>query len=66
MGLITRRLLADESGQDLIEYGLLVGIVAAALVLIGPVLESSIARVFTGWGTSTNSLWVPNAPTTTP
>jgi hypothetical protein len=29
-------------------------------------LENSIARVFSAWGTSANNLWVPNNPTTTP
>jgi Flp pilus assembly pilin Flp len=49
----------DDSGQDLIEYGLLVGIVTAGLIAVLPTVQTKIATVFTGWGTQVNALWTP-------
>jgi Flp pilus assembly pilin Flp len=54
--------LADDSGQDLIEYGLLVGVVTVGLIAILPTLQANIATVFNGWGTQVNALWTPPAP----
>jgi len=56
------RFFADACGQDLIEYGLLIGVITVALILILPTLQTHIGTVFTTWGTQTNSLWVPVAP----
>ena len=59
MKALFNRFVAEESGQDLIEYGLLVGIVTAALIATLPTLQARIATVFTGWGTQVNALWTP-------
>lgn len=42
-----RRLRADESGQDLAEYGLLVALIAIALIVVMTALGGGIAEFFT-------------------
>jgi Flp pilus assembly pilin Flp len=59
---LVKRFLLDAQGQDLIEYGLLLGIVTTALIGIGPTLVSSIGNAYTSWGTQTNNLWAPPPP----
>ena len=57
-----RRLIDDESGQDLIEYALLttfVGLVAAATWNL---TGAAIRTVYTSWDTSVNSVWRPSDP----
>ncbi|MFT4111389.1 Flp family type IVb pilin [Silvibacterium sp.] len=44
---IVNRLIADESGQDLIEYALVAGFVATAAVTAFTGLATDIAAVFT-------------------
>ena len=44
-------LIADDSGQDLVEYALIVGIMALASIAMMQSLASSIATAFTGIGT---------------
>ena len=57
------RLLKDEGGQDLIEYGLLLGIVTTSMIVLGPIIQGRMSNAFTGWTNNRNNLWVPNAPT---
>jgi Flp pilus assembly pilin Flp len=57
------RLLQDESGQDLIEYGLLFGIVSAGLIVTMPFIRTGLERSFNYWGDNRNNLWVPADPT---
>ena len=59
---IVRRLLADDAGQDLVEYALLTAAIGLAGAAIFPVLLSSIATAYTNWGGNVNSIWVPPAP----
>ena len=57
-----RRLLADESGQDLIEYALLttfVGLVAAAT---WDLVRGAIFTVYQSWDNGVNSVWRPSDP----
>ena len=56
------RFLTDEHGQDLIEYGLLLGILASGLAVLLPILLNRTGAAFTNWGTSANNLWVPADP----
>jgi Flp pilus assembly pilin Flp len=59
---LVRRFIFDAQGQDLIEYGLLLGIVTTAIIGIGPTLITSIGNAYNSWGTQTNNLWVPPPP----
>ena len=45
------KLLADESGQDLVEYALVAALIALASVATMKVLAGNILTVFTGIGT---------------
>ena len=56
------RLIRDESGQDLIEYGLLASILAISGVLVFPRIKSGMDSAFSNWGTAVYNLWTPNPP----
>jgi pilus assembly protein Flp/PilA len=47
MTTVLRRLWQDESGQDLVEYGLLIVLIALAIVSTMGTLASAIKNVFT-------------------
>ena len=48
---LVANLIVDESGQDLVEYALIVGILALALIAMMQSLAASIATTFSGIGT---------------
>ena len=48
---LVANLIAEDSGQDLVEYALIVGILALASIAMLHTLASSIATTFTGIGT---------------
>jgi Flp pilus assembly pilin Flp len=54
--------VADTRGQDLVEYGLLTGIVASGLFALIPSLLTRLQGAFIGWGDARNNLWVPLDP----
>jgi len=54
--------MCDESGQDLIEYGLLASIISIAGVLLFPSIKSAMDTSFGNWGTKVYNLWAPNEP----
>ena len=56
-----RRFL-DESGQDLIEYGLLASIIAIAGILFLPTIATKMGVNFGNWGDAVHNLWAPNNP----
>jgi Flp pilus assembly pilin Flp len=56
------RFVRDTSGQDLVEYALLValvGVVAAASI---PTLETALSTAYSLWNTGTQDLWQPPNP----
>ncbi len=59
---VLRRLLREDAGQDLVEYGLLIGIVTVGGWLLLPTLPAKMGTAFRNWGTGVYNLWVPNAP----
>jgi Flp pilus assembly pilin Flp len=61
-GRIWRRLLVDDSGQDLIEYGLLASIIAVAGATVLPSVRTAMGNTFSGWNTAFYNLWTPNPP----
>jgi len=61
-GRLWRRLLLDESGQDLIEYGLLASIIAVAGALVFPSIKAAMGVQFGNWGNAVNDLWAPDNP----
>lgn len=57
-----RHLLADEGGQDLVEYALLAAIVALAGILVFPQIQASMVTAFTGTNQAAYDLWCPDDP----
>jgi len=51
VSILVISLIADDSGQDLVEYALIVGIMALASIAMMQGLASSIATALTGIGT---------------
>ena len=62
MTSLLARLIADDEGQDLIEYVLLTATVAVAAVLGIAALGGAINSVYRAWDTRTQDLWEPQAP----
>jgi pilus assembly protein Flp/PilA len=58
MRLFWRHFLSDETGQGLVEYALIIALVAVGLIAILLVLRNSIGNVFNNAATQLN-----NAPT---
>jgi pilus assembly protein Flp/PilA len=59
---LIRRFLTDESGQDLIEYGLLAAVIGIAGYLVLPAIAPKMGNAFSQWGTQVYNAWVPPAP----
>ena len=59
-----KRLLVEERGQDLIEYGLLAALIACVGVTTFPLIQAKLKGTYTGWGTAIQNLWIPKAPGT--
>ena len=57
-----RRFFTEERGQDLVEYGLLAGIIAIAGVLILPQIAPKMDTAFRNWGTQVYNIWEPHPP----
>lgn len=56
------RLAKDQRGQDLIEYGLLLGAFAAVGVAVFPGIVQVMGDAFEQWNTNINNAWVPPDP----
>jgi Flp pilus assembly pilin Flp len=59
---VLRRLVRDQGGQDLIEYGLLAAAVAATGFALFPSILTSMAAMFQSWAPAVNSIWEPSPP----
>jgi Flp pilus assembly pilin Flp len=60
--MIVRRFIADEAGQDLIEYGLLALIIGLAGVGLFPIIRTKMGTNFSWWGAQVNNIWIPPNP----
>ncbi len=60
------RLLWDESGQDLIEYGLLAAIVTLTGAVVFTVISGKMGNAYNSWVTGARDAWEPCAPGTAP
>jgi Flp pilus assembly pilin Flp len=56
------RWLAEEDGQDLVEYVLLGGAVAFAGLLVMNNFDDVINAVYTSWDAGTQAIWEPQDP----
>ena len=51
-----KQLIVDESGQDLVEYGLLTAFIGLVGVLAWFNIQTQITSLYTGWGSGVNTL----------
>ena len=61
-GRLIWRTLLDESGQDIIEYGLLASIIAIAGIVFLPSIATKMGANFSSWGVAVYDLWKPADP----
>ena len=59
---LLKRLCTDDSGQDLIEYVLLTGIIAIAGILVFPIIQTKMAAAYQEWNTDAQAIWDPPPP----
>jgi Flp pilus assembly pilin Flp len=59
---VLRHFFADESGQDVIEYGLLTGIVVAIGVAVFTSINDKMADAYGDWGAEIQTNWEPASP----
>lgn len=57
-----RVLVRDESGQDVVEYGLLFATVGVAAVAAAPLIRTAIGVAFAAMNTGTQDQWIPPNP----
>lgn len=61
MGSLFRRILSEDSGQDVIEYALLMAGLAFAGMAVWPAITAAIGVTYGNLDTRTQGLWrVPN------
>jgi len=60
------RLLRDDRGQDLIEYGLLAFTIGLVGIAAWNAIVTGIGTGYEGWDTNTQNLWDPQDPTAGP
>ncbi|MCX6544245.1 MAG: Flp family type IVb pilin [Acidobacteria bacterium] len=56
------RLLREEDGQDLVEYGLLALFVAVAGVAAWNAIVTGLGTSYLGYDSGVQGLWIPNDP----
>jgi Flp pilus assembly pilin Flp len=59
---LVSRLVREENGQDLIEYGLLGATIGIVGALLFPRILTGIQSFFQRWGTDVNGMWTPSPP----
>jgi Flp pilus assembly pilin Flp len=59
---LLKRFICEDSGQDLVEYGLLAATIAAAGAAVLPGIATKMGQLFSTWGNDVYGAWVPNDP----
>jgi len=59
---VAARVIADDSGQDLIEYALLTAIIGISGVLILSTLSTTMGTAYSGLNTAGQNAWQPCPP----
>jgi Flp pilus assembly pilin Flp len=62
LGRVLSRLVRAKSGQDLIEYALLTGIIAIAGILVFPTIQTKMAATYQAWNDGAQAAWQPDPP----
>ena len=58
-----RRLFREDEGQDLIEYGILTGMVITIGIVIFTTISTKMGAAYDDWGTQIQDNWEPLPPT---
>jgi len=61
---VLRRFVFEETAQDLIEYGLLTGIISVGSILLLLIIRDQMQTAYTTWGTAAQDRWDPADPLT--
>jgi len=64
LGRAFRRLFVEDAGQDIVEYGLLTGIVLAIGILVFVTIRTKMGDAYVTWGTAILDNWEPDPPST--
>lgn len=56
------RLVVDDRGQDLIEYGLLASIIGIAGILVLPIIQAKMDDAYLLWTGGAYADWCPDDP----
>jgi Flp pilus assembly pilin Flp len=59
---LVRAFVRDESGDDLVEYALLAGLIGLVGVLAFNMVSGKMGNAYSGWNTNAQSQWVPCPP----
>ena len=59
---VAARVIADDSGQDLIEYALLTAIIGVSGVLVFSTLSTTMGAAYSSWNTAGQIAWEPAPP----
>ena len=54
--------IADDGGQDLIEYALLTAIIGIAGLLVLSILPATMGTAYNGWNAAGQNAWQPCPP----
>ena len=64
---LLKRAWREDSGQDLIEYALIIAILVTGTIALFPQIATKMGNAFSSWGTNVENIWIPSCPgTTTP
>ena len=62
LGRAFKRFLVEDAGQDLVEYGLLTGVVMSVGFLVFATLRTTMGTAYVTWGAAIVNNWEPPPP----
>ncbi len=63
---VLRRLIHEDTGQDLVEYGLLGACVVLASVAVWQLIARAVGLAYGGYDSNVQELWIPPDPPAPP
>jgi Flp pilus assembly pilin Flp len=66
LSLPLTRLIADDSGQDLVEYALLTAFIGVAGAAVWSAIAGSLEAAYTGYDNDVQDIYEPQDPGATP
>ena len=62
---LLRRAWREDSGQDLVEYGIIIALIVTATIALFPQIATKMGNSFSSWGANVETIWIPSCPGTT-